>query len=62
MKVPTAISGALQGMTSRCFSCDGYVAYGNHKVGCWLWNKSKGSHGALTLPKAIQQSCNPYFN
>ena len=62
MKVPTAISGALQGMTGRTFSCDGYVAYGNHKIGCWLWNKSKGSHGLLTLPKALQQSCNPYFN
>ena len=62
MKIPTAISGALQGMANRGFSCDGFVAYGNHKVGCWLWNKSKGSHGSLTLPKAIQQSCNPYFN
>jgi penicillin-binding protein 2 len=62
MKVPTAIAGALKGMTNRAFSCDGYVAYGNHKIGCWLWNKSKGSHGALTLSKALQQSCNPYFN
>jgi penicillin-binding protein 2 len=62
MKIPTAISGALQGMAGRSFSCDGFVTYGNHPVGCWLWNKSKGSHGSLTLPKAIQQSCNPYFN
>lgn len=62
MKVPTAISGALQGMSSRSFSCDGYVKYGNHKVGCWLWNKSRGAHGSLTLSKALQQSCNPYFN
>jgi penicillin-binding protein 2 len=62
MKIPTAIAGALQGMASRSFSCEGYVAYGNHQVGCWLWNKSKGRHGTLSLPKAIQQSCNPYFN
>jgi penicillin-binding protein 2 len=62
MKVPTAISGALQGMASRSFSCDGYVAYGNHKVGCWIYNQSKGSHGSLSLSKALQQSCNPYFN
>lgn len=61
-KVPTAIAGCLEGMANRSFSCDGYVAYGKHKVGCWLWNQSKGRHGGLTLSKAIQQSCNPYFN
>jgi penicillin-binding protein 2 len=62
MKIPTAIAGALQGMANRSYSCNGYIKYGEHPVGCWLWNKSKGSHGSLTLPKAIQQSCNPYFN
>lgn len=62
MKIPTAISGALQGMANRSFSCDGYVTYGNHRVGCWIWNMYHGSHGTQTLPKAIQQSCNPYFN
>jgi penicillin-binding protein 2 len=62
MKIPTAIAGALQGMANRSFSCDGYVAFGNHRVGCWLWNKSKGRHGSLNLERAIQQSCNPYFN
>ena len=62
MKIATAISGALKGMANRTFSCNGYVTYGNHKIGCWLWNHSKGCHGPLTLPKALQQSCNPYFN
>jgi penicillin-binding protein 2 len=62
MKVPTAISGALQDMANRSFTCNGFIKYGNHPVGCWIWNKSKGSHGALTLPEAIQRSCNPYFN
>jgi len=61
-KLPTAIAGALEGLATRSFSCDGYVPYGNHKIGCWIWNKSRGRHGSLTLPKAIQQSCNPYFN
>jgi len=62
MKVPTAIAGALEGMATRSFSCDGYVAFGKHKVGCWLYNKNGGRHGSLTLSKALQQSCNPYFN
>lgn len=62
MKVPTAIAGALQGMATKSFSCDGFVSYGSHNVGCWIWNKSKGMHGTLNLPRALQQSCNPYFN
>ena len=60
-KPPTAISGALEGMANRSFSCDGYIPFGKIKIGCWIWNQHKGSHGTLTLPKAIQQSCNPYF-
>ena len=62
MKVPTAIACALQGIASRTFSCDGFVPFGNHKIGCWIYNKSGGRHGSLRLPEAIQQSCNPYFN
>ena len=62
MKVPTAIAGALNGMARRSFSCEGYVAYGNHKIGCWLWNMHGSSHGSLTLSQALQRSCNPYFN
>jgi penicillin-binding protein 2 len=62
MKIATAVSGALQGMAGRTFSCDGFVTYGNHNVGCWLWNMHRGMHGPLPLPKALMQSCNPYFN
>jgi penicillin-binding protein 2 len=62
MKIPTAIAGALEGMATRSFSCDGYVTYGNKKVGCWIWNQSKGRHGTQNLSQAIQHSCNPYFN
>jgi penicillin-binding protein 2 len=62
MKVPTAISGALLGLAGRPFSCEGFVQYGNHPVGCWIWNKARGSHGTLGLSEAIQRSCNPYFN
>ncbi|MBJ7423613.1 MAG: hypothetical protein JHD23_03905 [Akkermansiaceae bacterium] len=62
MKIPTAIAGALAGMASREFSCDGYVTYGDKKVGCWIWNLHKGSHGSQNLTEAVQHSCNPYFN
>ena len=62
MKIPTAIAGAVQGIAGNTFSCDGFVPFGNHKIGCWLYNKNGGRHGSLRLPEAIQQSCNPYFN
>ncbi len=62
MKVPTAIAGALAGMGSRTYSCDGFVTYGNKNVGCWIWNLHKGHHGNQNLSQAIQHSCNPYFN
>jgi penicillin-binding protein 2 len=62
MKIPTALAGATQDMATHSFSCSGYVPYGNHKIGCWLWNMKGGSHGSLALPQALQKSCNPYFN
>jgi penicillin-binding protein 2 len=62
MKIPTAIAGAVQGIANRKFSCDGFVPFGNHKIGCWIYNKNGGRHGLLSLPNAIQVSCNPYFN
>ena len=62
MKIPVAIAGALHGMANRPISCEGQVMYGNTPVRCWIMRQSGGRHGTLTLPRAIQQSCNPYFN
>ncbi|MBK1882135.1 hypothetical protein JIN85_06905 [Luteolibacter pohnpeiensis] len=62
MKIPTAFAGALAGMAKQHFSCDGYVPYGNSKIGCWIYNMHGGSHGMEDLSEAIQHSCNPYFN
>ena len=62
MKIPTSVAGALAGMASRRFSCDGYVTYGDKKVGCWIWNFHGGTHGDQNISQAIQHSCNPYFN
>ena len=62
MKIPVAIAGAFHGMANRPLSCEGQVVYGNTPVRCWIMRQSGGRHGTLTLPRAIQQSCNPYFN
>ncbi len=62
MKVPTAIAGSLKGLSKKSYSCDGFVMYGNHPIGCWIWNMKRGRHGSLSLPEALQRSCNPYFN
>lgn len=62
MKVATALAGAVHGIAGRTFTCDGFVPFGNHKIGCWIYNKNGGSHGSLRLSNAIQVSCNPYFN
>ncbi|MGB6219697.1 penicillin-binding protein 2 [Haloferula sp.] len=60
-KLGTALAGALNGLSTRSFSCDGFVSYGSYKPACWLWNMRRGSHGSLGLSEAIQKSCNPYF-
>lgn len=62
MKIPISIAGALHGMANRTISCEGQVMYGNTPVRCWIQRQSGGRHGSLTLPRAIQQSCNPFFN
>ncbi len=62
MKIATAICGAQNGLASNRYSCDGFIMYGKHPIGCWIWNMYKKRHGSLNLSEAIQQSCNPYFN
>ncbi len=39
----------------------GSIMLGNKSFGCWIWNESRGSHGATNLYKALEQSCNYYF-
>ena len=62
MKIATAVSGAMHGIAKNTFTCDGFIMYGKHPIGCWIWNMHKGRHGALKLDEAIQKSCNPFFN
>lgn len=61
MKIPTAVCGSMNDLCNHIYSCEGFVPFGNHKIGCWIWNKHKGRHGSLKLPDAIKVSCNPYF-
>jgi penicillin-binding protein 2 len=61
-KLPTALTGAMHGLAGNRYSCTGYVPYGKHKIGCWIYNQFGGAHGGLDLSEAIQKSCNPYFN
>lgn len=60
-KVATAITGCFAGLANKVYSCEGFVTYGNYRPQCWLYRQFHRSHGSLTLPKAIQQSCNPFF-
>jgi len=55
-KIPTAVAGFMNGIDGPTLTCNGYVQYGNHPAGCWIYNKFKGKHGPLTLEQAIQQS------
>ena len=61
-KVATAVAGARAGLGNRDFRCNGFVTYNRIKIGCWLYNKSRGSHGRLNLSEALKRSCNPFFN
>ncbi|RYD67699.1 MAG: hypothetical protein EOP83_02280, partial [Verrucomicrobiaceae bacterium] len=60
-KIPTALVGATRGFATKSYNCSGGVNYGTQRVRCWIEKMKGGSHGFLDLPKAIQQSCNPYF-
>ncbi len=42
---------------STVISCPGYYQIGNQTFRCWAHQ----GHGDLTMRKAIEQSCNPYF-
>ena len=59
-KVVTALAELRAGIPpSRTFDCSGGVQYGNKFMKCWI--AGRGAHGSLTLPEAIQNSCNAYF-
>jgi len=49
------ISGRVN--SSTVISCTGVHTIGRHEINCW----SKRGHGDLSMRKALEQSCNPFF-
>lgn len=61
-KINTAIAGFRAGLGAPTHVCNGFVhVAGEYRPECWIRRMYGGSHGALNLSEAIQQSCNPYF-
>jgi penicillin-binding protein 2 len=58
-KIITAIAGLESGMItpSTQFICTGAFPYGNRDFRCW----KEGGHGAISLHRAIAESCDIYF-
>ena len=61
-KVILALIAVKNDFDSKEYECQGHVAYGNHKLHCWIAKTSKKKHKFLKLSKAISVSCNPFFN
>jgi penicillin-binding protein 2 len=58
-KMITALAGLEEKVITpqTTFYCNGFFPYGNRIFHCW----KKGGHGAVSLHKAIVQSCDIYF-
>jgi penicillin-binding protein 2 len=58
-KVITALAGLATGAINKdtVFYCSGSMKFGNRKYGCW----KKGGHGAVSLHRALSESCDIYF-
>jgi penicillin-binding protein 2 len=52
-------SGTISASTS--FNCPGTFTYGNHTWECWIYSKTKGGHGNLSVSGALERSCNVFF-
>lgn len=57
----TALAACRAGHADTHHACEGFVQFGTIRIGCWLWNSQRGTHGDLNLNDALTQSCNCYF-
>ena len=61
-KMITALAGLENGMNPYKTIRDmGQVFVGGKPKGCWLWNSSRRTHGAVDVYDALRDSCNYYF-
>lgn len=58
-KIVTALAALSEGVITpeTVFYCSGSFSFGNRRYGCW----KKGGHGAVSLHRALAESCDVYF-
>jgi penicillin-binding protein 2 len=58
-KIVTALAGLSKGVITpdTVFYCSGSMAFGNRRYGCW----KESGHGAVSLHRALAESCDVYF-
>lgn len=61
-KMVTGLAGLEKGLSPHKYiNGRGYVEIGDQRIGCWIWNQSRGMHGNENLYDALRDSCNYYF-
>jgi penicillin-binding protein 2 len=58
-KIVTALAGLAKRVITpnTVFYCSGSMYFGNRRYGCW----KEGGHGAISLHRALAESCDVYF-
>lgn len=56
-----ALAAARSGHMDKRYTCSP-VKFGEHQVSCWLYNKSRDSHGHQNFSEAFTAGCGSYFN
>lgn len=62
-KPVTALAGLEEGVIEKGTTINDNGIYGKYgfKGACWIYNMQHGSHGPITVSKALEVSCNYFF-
>ncbi|NMA87050.1 MAG: penicillin-binding protein [Tissierellia bacterium] len=61
-KMVTALAALEKGFPpTKTIRDMGYVDIGTSRIGCWIWNTYRGTHGRVNVYDALRDSCNYYF-